>query len=644
MRFTTVLRSPHVAHSIVGVALLSVFVLRAGKGIEGTWIMAGTAALVAILYARSRKIDPWAFWAGALFLLWSVFSFFFSSIQTYGLDELLRDAAGFLLFCAAARSNENDQRRFAFMLTVLAVLACIVGSFVYVLQPVSRFVGVFFHVLDVRDYWPNAWAEFVLLSWPLAFGTLLRRRAWLRNVVLGILFASLALSFSRGAAMVFVVQVLAAAAVAVIALKKRQVHPLVLAKELMIITGITLILFAGLTMLRAQTFPVESVTAKVTLTSSEGTQTADERLQFWAQSFALSKEKPLFGWGPGSFRFVQPRLQKDVLATSDHPHNIILKFAMERGWVGAAFFAFFLTFVFIRLMSGPWTVDRTLIGLSLAGVLLHTLIDYNLQFALIAMPLWMLLGFASSSASHQAWFAHIAPLLRFRRTPSNRSLVQQSVQMFISIAILLTLVLETRFMVWERLGTIALKTDPHTGIEYLSRAQHMLYPRDLHLNLADALLSQRRLEEAITVLQELRHKSPEDARLWILLGDVSMMMHKLDDAHAAYSQAMRLSGFNDLRPLHGVLQTLARSSNAAERTAFRNLAHETLLIYAEAIRDNKHFIALSWQVDEFVRTAQEYARVYPLERAAVLRMANEIQLVGNRERAARKRAPKGILW
>jgi O-antigen ligase len=56
----------------------------------------------------------------------------------------------------------------------------------------------------------------------------------------------------------------------------------------------------------------------------------------------MSWERPMIGFGPGTFRFVQPQLQHEVLATSDHPHNVFLKLAMERGWPAATFFCFFL--------------------------------------------------------------------------------------------------------------------------------------------------------------------------------------------------------------------------------------------------------------------------------------------------------------
>src|SRR6185295_13667108 len=62
-----------------------------------------------------------------------------------------------------------------------------------------------------------------------------------------------------------------------------------------------------------------------------------EREDFWHQAIALAQEKPLLGWGPYSFRFIQPHVQKSVLATSDHPHNVFLKYAAERGVPAALF-------------------------------------------------------------------------------------------------------------------------------------------------------------------------------------------------------------------------------------------------------------------------------------------------------------------
>lgn len=641
---------------LVAALLVLSFVLRAGKGIEATWIMAlvaGVCVLLAPLDAKgSRTIPLWAFWAGIGFLIWSTASWFLSSVNTYGLDELLRDGAGFLLFCTAARYAEDESllHRSTAFLTVLALLACAIGMGVYILQPVSRFTGVFFHVLDVRDYWPNAWAEWLLLVWPLSLLTLQNtKRVW-RTVILGILLSGLLLSFSRGAVLVLIVQfILGLAFVYWVTGKKKGGNKIIMnfAVDALAVFVAAAILFLGVHTLRGQIFPVESITAKATLTATEGTQTVDERKDFWQQSLELSFMRPLFGFGPGTFRFVQPQLQQEVLATSDHPHNVILKLAMERGWPSALLFLVFVVLALAPAMLFAWkrNVQAFLICLSIFGLLLHNLIDYNLQFTLIAVPFWLVLGIAvQQKGAKLTWLAKAFRQLIARPTPKKVPVYQWSAQIVLAVILLLVIVVEGRFVVLERLAQNVRAQNASAAIELYEKARGSLFPRDLHIEEAQLLIDHNRFSEAQTVLQDFHKRAPFDARMWLLLGDFSMKTMRMDDARSAYARAYALSTWNDLRPLHGLLLVLGRAGSQKELAELQPIAMDLLAKYADAIRTNTHFIALSWHTTEFQSVARLMAQMYPAESADLLRMVNEIQLLGSRAKAARARERGGYLW
>ncbi len=641
---------------LVAALLVWSFFIRAGKGIESAWVMAlvaGVCVLLAPLDSKgSRPVPLWAFWAGIAFLLWSTASWFLSSVNTYGLDELLRDGAGFLLFCTAARYADNEEllRKCFVILTSLAFLGCLIGVMVYVLQPVSRFSGVFFHILDVRDYWPNAWAEWLLLVWPVSILALQNvRRVW-RTVVPGILLAGLLLSFSRGAVLVLVAQlVLGFVFMYWITAKKKTKNKTMMnaAFDALAIFVTAAVLFSAVHMLRSQIFPVESVTAKVTLTASEGTQTVSERKDFWQQSLQLSFMRPLFGFGPGTFRFVQPQLQEEVLATSDHPHNVILKLAMERGWPTALFFLIFIVLSVLPAVLAAWRKDAQgfLIALAVFGVLLHNLIDYNLQFTLIAVPLWLLLGIAVQQKGVKlSWFAKISRQFTFLTKSKKVPVYQWSAQIVLAVILLLVIVIEGRFVVLERLAQNVRAQNPTAAIDLYEKARGSLFPRDLHIEEAQLLMSQNRLSEAQTVLQDFHKRAPLDARMWLVLGDFSMKTMRMDDARSAYARAYALSTWNDLRPLHGLLLVLGRAGSQQELTELFPVASDVIMEYLEAIRHNTHFIALSWHTDEFQRVARLMAQMYPAQSEEFTRLANEIQLLSSRAKAARARERRGYLW
>ena len=155
---------------------------RGGKSLEATWILTGIAGAVTFaLWVRIHKGEmksrmlPDALWMPAiLFVVWTFVSFAFSTTKNYGLDEVLRDSSLVLLFLWILRmGGSQSEDRFSFLhklifaLLIATVLSCFVGITVYVFQPVNRFVGTFFDPRFHTDYWPNAWAEYLLLVWPL---------------------------------------------------------------------------------------------------------------------------------------------------------------------------------------------------------------------------------------------------------------------------------------------------------------------------------------------------------------------------------------------------------------------------------------------------------------------------------------------
>jgi hypothetical protein len=177
--------------------------------------------------------------------------------------------------------------------------------------------------------------------------------------------------------------------------------------------------------LRSQFYPVQSVTEKITFTADEGGSSVSERRDFWNQAWLLSRERPLFGWGPYSFRFVQPRLQTEVLATSDHPHNVFLKLAMERGLPAAILFAIVIICIVFHAVksvqfslpavalaeAGSLSIQTVSVLIAVLGVLAHNLIDFNLQFVGIALPFWLLLSMLVPSQQQDQFL----PVVRLRR-------------------------------------------------------------------------------------------------------------------------------------------------------------------------------------------------------------------------------------
>ncbi|MEK7085482.1 MAG: O-antigen ligase family protein [Patescibacteria group bacterium] len=95
---------------------------------------------------------------------------------------------------------------------------------------------------------------------------------------------------------------------------------------LVVLAGLLVVgIFVGTEKLRSLNHKVIDVENRLTFSGDESLTSKQERKDFWKGALELIKEKPIFGWGPFSFRYAYNPIQKTLLGNSDHPHNIFLK-------------------------------------------------------------------------------------------------------------------------------------------------------------------------------------------------------------------------------------------------------------------------------------------------------------------------------
>lgn len=662
-----------------GILLLLAFSIlwRGGKGLEATWLLAGLAVLLTFVRrgccnrdrAQAARGVPFDLWLGLmLFLLWTVVSYVLSETRNYGLDEVIRDSALVFIFLwsagAAARTPyDRLTRRLISAITVTALIACAIGIGVYVLQPVNRMVGTFFDMRFHTDYWPNAWAEFLLLAWPVAALWSRKFHSFVRSTALGILFGSLFLSYSRGAILVFCGQIILwMVIVAVRALTNRestdQSRPGDCRRAVFAGIGALIIgalLFMSVNAVRSRFHDVESVAAKATFMASEGASSISERRDFWKQSFVLSLHRPLFGWGPYSFRFIQPRLQTEVFATSDHPHNVFLKLAMERGWLAALLFLFVMLRILVpsavssfRRLAAPDSAAagkhdddfwlRTALLAAVSGVLAHNLIDYNLQFVGIALPLWLLLALLSHEQSN-------CTPMRTACSPYCKS--NKCIRIFeVSVAIILGIItiLEGRFLILSSLGRRAeAYNDVPGAIRWYDSASGELFSRDMQLSRANVLF-QRNDPAADSALDDYASSNDEDARLWILRGRFAYARGDTEEALRDYSIAMEMGKYNYLEPLEGILAILTTGAHAEIAATQESSFLALLRSFGDAILQNSHFITLSGSVESFERTCALLRKIYPARSESLKVYEEKVLEHAEKERTKYASRRTGFLW
>ena len=634
-------------------ALLAVTVLwKGGKTLESTWVLTGVVwcALCVLFFLekklRSCRTRPAVLLFAAAFLSWSWLSFHHSQTPNYGLDELLRDASCITLFLPLSALLHDEkfrahlQRRLLHSVAAVTLAAVAVGFIVYALQPVSRFVGTFYDFRFDTDYWPNAWAQYLLLAWPLVLlwaRPWTKKLWWARTLVCGVVLGALLLSYSRGAMIAFAGQC-ALLLVTLLIMHRAKVDGRVLRNVFIVVVSsaaVALCVFFAANLLRSRFHEVESVAAKVTFTADEGTSSIDERSQFWHQARQLASERPLFGWGPYSFRFVQPRLQQGVLATSDHPHNMWLKLAMERGIPAAVLLGALLFIVFVSSLrthaSGSATATSPFVVTSAAGVLAHNLIDFNLQFVGILFPLWVVLAFVASEGKKPARGARFGYVLTFAFAVS-------------SLALAVT-AREAPLLLQSSVGRHAEASgDFKEALQAYEQASEQWLPRDLQLSKVSVFIALHRLSEAQRELTAYRLQNPVDPRAFTVAGYLHLSTKKPQEALGEFSQAFVRNGYNDASILRGLLLTLRALGRPTLNREWEDILFDRLEEFTDAVAFNTHFIALSRNVEELEQAMNLAAMVYP-DRAVELRaLLARLQREAAEERGRLSAKQGGLLW
>lgn len=644
---------------ILGLILITAL-WRGGKSLDATWMLATVAGIVTLYWywkgwiIQEHREVPAVIWITViLFLLWSMLSFLFSTTQNYGLDELMRDSGCALLFFWIIRQGKDTRgdhlpfiEKMILTIAVATFLASLFGLFVYILQPVNRFVGTFFDYRFHTDYWPNAWAQYVLLTWPIALHVALKKHVsvlW-GFLALGFILGCLLLSYSRGAFIAFIGQIALLGLLRLNTLHaeflphwklkigqrgKKMIFSIVL------LCATALITFVMVNGFRSELYEVQDVSDKVTFSSAEGVSSASERSQFWSQAFQLMMERPLFGWGPYSFRFVQPLLQTDILATSDHPHNIFLKLGMERGVPTMIFFTAILAIVFLRRRMLKLTTEsfpHALLAVAILGTLAHNLIDYNLQFVAIALPFWLILGLIVRDSCRED-----GPQLHRR--------VVRLIDVALGVLLLLIVILEGRTLFLSSLGRHAQAGGrQQDALIWYDRASQELFSRDLHLSRTQLLIENNRIEEAQDALDQYFARNTQDPRAWIIRGDLALAAKDRTAALTAYEKAEQGLRYNNLTPLRAVLTLLIESKDTNALDLRKDEIFVLLERYAAAIERNTHFIALGQNVEEFLKISEMLGNAYPDIAPKLQILSAKVDRHAKEERAKVKGRSPGYLW
>lgn len=533
-----------------------------------------------------------------LFVIFMALSFAYSQTRNVGLSEVMAYLSGIGVYFLLAHRRLDFGGRLVKVIVLATLGAVLMGIVLYIFREEPRMFGPFFNLMHYGNLWPNAFAVFLLMAWPLFLITRYRG-------LLPFVFVALLLTFSRGALIAFGGQLVLLAIYWFFLLRRKDCKAILrdMVRVFMVMVA-TILLFFGLNSLRALNNPVINIEERATFQNSESLTSKQERIDFWQSAIELAKEKPLFGWGPFSFRYANYPIQKTFLGSSDHPHNILLKFAAENGVVVAGSFLAFIIVIFVTALRRFGVLERkermklVVLGVGVLGALAHSMIDYNFNFLVNLLLFFVLLGL-------------------MRGLVSGRGDGRKEKHGF-PIGVFLMTIMLAMWAIYELgLGTANKLSD---GKNYLDQS---FYPRNHFLNRADSALADKDYETALRAANEQIELNGLDAQAWYLRG---VIYCKSDFAlredllcREALTKALAINPMNDFNYYTDYIRVTG-DKEAVKR------AEELLNLYFGYVENNVHFTAFTPNVEAAAALVDEIIPYLDRAAAAEIKLKKEQML------------------
>lgn len=517
-------------------------------------IVAFSVVLVALMIAeywrkRERAIFEKLFLA--VFGVTYIISFYYSQTANISLPETMAYLSMIPLYLLFAHQKFRWSKKFLQVVAVGGFLAVVAGFVQYFLMDHLRMVGPFMNVLYHANFWPNAFAMFLLLIWPVYI--LVLDKKWTSTFIFAFILSGILLSFSRGAFVAMIGQVVLLA----IYFLRRIPY-----KRVLTVGLIAVVLFFGANYLRSMAHITIELEDRVTFENNEALTSGQERVDFWNGAWYLAKEKPWTGWGPWSFRYAYNPIQKTFLGNSDHPHNIFLKFASENGFVNMAAFIGFLLSIFLVVAWRFKEIPRDkqdlvfVLGVAIAGAMAHNLIDYNFNFYASLILLFVYLAIIRSQVVKSDY--------------KNKGATMAAVFLFI--------VLVAAFFTYQ------------------------LYPRYTYLDEADRLLHEGEYGQSLENIAKQLELNPLDAQAHYLRAVIYCTEKMEDPCKAEMAQALALNPMNDINYYRDYLRVL--SPGTPEWDEHFQKSVDLFHLYFGYVKYNVHFTAYTPQVESAADMAE----------------------------------------
>lgn len=593
-----------------------------GRDPFGLVVQSGLSLLLLVswvLLSRDRALaislrPRWVVVPGLVLVGTALASLLWSVSQFESILALVTIMSAAIVFVVARDVFRNARAR-GFLVKIFLLVAVVVSAIglgMYLVGDYERAISLFF--------WPNPFATYLLAALPFSLDLAIRHgedrpSVWVYvSLVLGTAFF---VTYSRAAWLIALVLV------GLLWWRSEQRK-----RAAVVLAGVAVASVAfGLAATSARTYlekPVVAVASR--LSDSAQSQSVADRIDFWREGTAMFAEKPVLGWGVGTYKEVHPAFQRSAVTATNNPHSLPVQILVELGAVG---FVAFL--VMVAASIGYFWKERTLkrspviwaSRIALIVVALHSFVDLATNYPTLIIIFLVLAALAVPIPKEHGEFR-----LKDRRAMTGFGLATLAML----FATWFTYQLYLSRVDQAYIDVVAPYDMQEAGERYEALLQTPVVPPD---TLSQAALfwvdmydagetpQPKYAERAARLATEATRREPRDARHWYALGNASERLGKTSEALAAYRRAVELDPFNNPQYQISYAQLLAQEGFTQEALeVLGGITQE----YSDEVIANRSFvniadrvaIALTLQAQLQLESGDQVAAAQSLARARLL--------------------------
>jgi len=303
---------------------------------------------------------------------------------------------------------------------------------------------------------------------------------------------------------------------------------------IMLVSGILLILDL---LFKGAVYRILPTTAQELVDRLNESSTLRERFLFIQDSFELSKQSPVIGFGGEGFTVLYYNVQQ-LPYRSKRIHNEFMEILVDLGWLGIILFiaVFSLLFVFLykNMKSSSEKTIHIAVFLSLLQILLHSLLDFNMHYAISWFIVFWLL---TISFSQDKFWTEIKVIQFFEQHFKLKKITFHVMSLIAFIAIFINfnfISAEQSFAHFKQTG--AIESIENSVRKNPFKRQYLFeYGKVLH-SIND--------NEIDNVIQKLIKLEPNNSITLEMVAYLFELQKKYDEALEYYEEALSLDRYN----------------------------------------------------------------------------------------------------